>query len=886
MVGRILGSVGSIFGIRREEADLEEELAFHIEKETEKNLARGMAPEEARREALVRFGGVAQTKEEIRESSRAALLEAFVQDARYGLRTLRKSPGYAAAAVLTLALGIGANTAIFSVVHGVLLQSLPYGGGDRLVRIRASAPGAGIEDGRYSVPEMNDLGSLSHSFDQIVEYHSMFFVLLGGPEAERVQTGVVSANFFDVLGVRPIVGRTFLPGEDRKGAEAVLVLSHDYWMRSFGGDPRVVGRVFEMNDRPHTVVGVLPPIPGYPENNDVYMPVSACPFRSDPMMENDRSMGMLEAFARLKSGATLASARTDLAAVTARMAHDHPRDYPPSIHLSISPVPLREELTRRARPTFLLLFGTVGLVLLLACANVANLSLARLVRREKEMALRAALGAGGRRLARQLLTESLLVSCAGGALGLAFAAAGRGLLVHFAQRFTPRAGEIALDAPVLLFSIVVALGVGTVLGLIPAVSRRRSLVSALQEGREASGSTPGRLHVRNLLIMAQVAISFVLLAAAGLMLRTLWKLSDVDTGFSTDRVLTARMSMNFTRYRTNDQRREFQDRILERLSEEPGVSSVALAGTFPLNEGGPGNGQYRIEGRSVPSSDKLPRADFQRVSAEYFRTIGVPVLRGRAIAATDSFEAPQAAVINRHMASRVWPGADPVGQRIGIESDPGKISWATIVGVVGDVRQYSLTEPPLDQVYLSIRQYPGMALTCLIRTNVDPKRMEPIVRAVVHAIGPEQPVDRFRTLDDVRADALDSPRLTATLLLLFATVALAITAAGIAGVIAFSVGQRRREFGIRMALGALPGTVRAMVLRQGMRLVGIGLALGLAGALMVSRLWASLLYEVSPTDPPTFFFMAVMLLVVAAVACFVPARRATAGDPMLALRNA
>ncbi|HEX4441134.1 MAG TPA: ABC transporter permease [Thermoanaerobaculia bacterium] len=887
MLKRIASTVRSVFQGKKMESDLDEELRFHVDRETEENLRRGMPAEQARLAALQKFGGIEKTKEEVREADRAVFLETLLQDVRYGLRSLRKSPGYAAAAILTLALGIGANTAIFSVVHGVLLQSLPYGGGDRLVRIRVDAPGAGIQDGRFSVPEMNDLRALSRTVEGIVEYHSMFFVLLGGTEPERVQTGVVSANFFDVLGVRPILGRTFLPGEDKKGAEAVLVISHDYWMRGLGGDPAVVGRVFTMNDRPHTVIGVLPPIPGYPEDNDVYMPVSACPFRSAPAMDTDRSMGMLTAFGRLKPGATVEGARSDLASVMARMAHDHPENYPASARVSLSPIPLREELTRQARPTFLLLFGTVGLVLLLACANVANLSLARLVRREKEMALRSALGAGRGRLTRQLLTESLLISLAGGLIGLGVAIAGRGLLVHFAQRFTPRAGEIAVDAPVLVFSLIVSLAVGVVLGLIPAISRKENLVTALHDGRDTSGASPARRRARNSLIAVQVAISFVLLAGAGLMLRTLWKLSSVDTGFQGERVLTARMSLNFTRYKTNEDRRIFTDQILQRLAAAPGVASVALAGTFPLNEGGgPANNEYRLEGRPEATKDQLPRADFQRVSPDYFKTIGVPVLQGRALAEGDREDTQMVAVINRHMASHVFANESAVGRRLGLETDPGKITWVPIVGVVGDVRQYSIADPPEDQVYLAIRQLPGMALTCLIRTTVSPRSMERLVRETVHAIGPEQPVDRFRTLEEVRSGSLDTPRLTATLLLLFASLALVITATGIAGVIGFSVGQRRQEFGIRMALGAKPRSVLAMVLGQGMRQVAIGLAIGLAGALALSRLWSSLLYEVSPYDPPTFFVVALMLLAVAALACFLPARRATSVDPMVALRSA
>jgi predicted permease len=883
MLRRIAGSLGNLFGGRRE-MDLDEEIAFHIEQETRKNVARGMAPGEARRQALVQFGGVERTKEETRDASRAMLFETILQDVRFGWRTLRQSPGYAAAAILTLALGIGANTAIFSVVHGVLLQSLPYGGGDRLVRVRVDAPGAGIENGHFAAPEIQDIRDMSRTIEGVVEYHSMFFVLLGGPEAQRVQTGVVSANYFDTLGVAPVIGRTFLPGEDKKGAEAVLVLSYSYWMRAFGGAPSVVGRVFTMNDRPHTVIGVLPPIPGYPEDNDVYMPVSACPFRSDPKMENNRQMGMMEVFGRLKPGVRFDAARSDLNSIAARWAHDHPSDYPASAHVSLAPVSLREEMTRQARPTFLLLFGTVGLVLLLACANVANLSLARLVRREKEMALRSALGAAKGRLMRQLLTESLLVSLTGGIVGVGIAAAGRGLLVHFARRFTPRAPEISVDVPVLIFSLAVSLAVGVVLGLLPALSPKRPLSAALTDGRDTSGATPARLRVRNVLIAAQVAISFVLLVGAGLMLRTLWKLSHVDTGFRTEHVLTARLALNFTRYATREQRLAFQDQLLERLAHEPGVRSLALAGTFPLNEAGPSNGRYDIEERPAPSAEKKPQADFQRVSADYFTTIGVPVLRGRALADSDRYEAPMVAVINDHMARHVWPGEDPVGKRIQVETDQDKFTWIPIVGVVGDMRQYAIADAPLDQVFLSIRQFSGLG-TLLIRTDGDPRRLERAVRAAVHAIGPEQPVDRIRTLDEVRAGALDTPRLTATLLLLFASLALTITATGIAGVIGFSVGQRRQEFGIRMALGALPGTVRAMVLRQGMRQVAIGLVLGLAAALVLTRLWSSLLYEVSPTDPPTFLVVAIMLLGVAALACLIPARRATAVDPMVALRG-
>ncbi len=386
--------------------------------------------------------------------------------------------------------------------------------------------------------------------------------------------------------------------------------------------------------------------------------------------------------------------------------------------------------------------------------------------------------------------------------------------------------------------------------------------------------------------MAQVAISFVLLAGAGLMLRTLWKLSSVDPGFRTERVLTSRLDLNFTRYKTEEDQRTFHRRLLERLAAEPGVLSVALSGTIPLNEGGrANNGRFQIEGRPPVAADAMPRADFQHVTPDYFRTIGVPVLRGRALQATDRAGAATVAVINQSMARHLWPSEDPVGQRIRVGSrGAAEAPPLTIVGVVGDVRQYGLADPPVDQAFVSLDQFPWLSTTCLLRTSAEPARMERVMRAAVHAVGPDQPVDRFRTLEQVHSGALDTPRLTAILLSLFAGLALVITATGIAGVIAFSVGQRRREFGIRMALGALPSSVQRMVLGQGMRPVLGGLALGLAGAIVVTRLWASLLYEVSPTDPPTYFVVAAVLGAVAAAACFIPARRATSVDPMVALR--
>jgi putative ABC transport system permease protein len=866
------------------ESQLEEEMRFHIDMETRKFIERGLAPEEARREALLAFGGIEKHKEASRDATGAPVIETLLQDVRYGVRGLKRNPVFAAAAVATLALGIGANAAIFSVVHGVFLQALPYGGGDGLVRLRQDAAGINVTDSPFSPVEIADYAARNHTLAGLAEYHSMWFVLLGKSEPERVQTGVVAANYFDVLGVKPLFGRTFRAGEDAPGAEPMLLLSYDYWVRSWGGDPGVVGRTLRMNDHAHTVIGVLPPMPAYPDNNDVYMPTSACPFRGQPQLSYDRSRRMVQVFARLKPGVSLAAARADLGGIGQSLAAQYPESYPAKgSGFVMTAVSLREELTRAARPTFLVLFGIVGLVLLLACANVANLTLARLLRRQRELALRSALGAGRLRLARQLVTESTLVALAGGALGLLCAAGGLRLLVAFAARFTPRAREIAIDGPVLLFALVVSLVTGIAFGLIPAISARRSLSAALQEGGGRSTSGVARHRMRSALIVLQVAISFTLLIGAGLMIRSLWKLQGVDPGFRVGRVLTTRLDLNFTKYTDGVKRWAFEKQLLERVAEKPGVISAAISGSFPLNETGPNSGRFEIEGRPPASDDLRPQAEFQRVSSDYFSTIGVPLLSGRVFTGADLPQTPQVAIISRSLARRFWETKDPVGARISFDRGKG---WLTIVGVAGDVRQYGLAAAPPDEIYVALPQFPTLSGSLLVRATGSPLALARLVRETVQSVDPDQPVDRFQTLDQARSNSLASPRLTATLLSLFAALALAVTSAGIAGVMAFTVGERTHEFGIRMALGAKPGAVLTLVLRQAMTLVASGLALGLVGAHLLARLMSGLLFEVNATDPPTFLAMSVVLVIVALMASFFPARRATSVDPMIALRSA
>ena len=884
MPNSLLRSLRTIFKIRRTEREMERELRFHLEMEAEENVRRGMGPEEARLEAMRSFGGVERFKEECRDVKRNRPLETLWQDARFGARVLRRNPGFTLVAVLTLSLGIGANTAIFSVVYGVLLRPLPYQQGGQLVVLKQQAPLARNDNINFSVKEIDDYRSQNRTLADLAEHHSMAFTLFGGPEPERIQAAVVSANFFELMGVAPLLGRTFAPSDEAHGAEAVLILSHQYWRLSHKGDPNVVGRVFRMNDRPHTVIGVLPPLPQYPNENDMYMPTSACPTRSSERFIANRQARMMSVFARLKSGVSEAQAVADLSTIAGRMKETYPDAYPTNAGFGLILASLHKELTQRAQPTFLVLLCTAGLVLLLACANTANLTLARLMRRERELAVRAALGATRGRIIRQLLTESMLLSLIGGALGVLLAAWSVRLLVNFAARFTPRAAEISLDNTVLLFTLVVSVATGLVFGLLPALSTRQSLIPSLKEGGQSAAGA-GRRRLRGALVVAQVAVSFVLLVGAGLMLRSLFKLQKVNPGFDPERVLVMRVTANWSKYTTGQQYRDLSLRLTEHARAVPGVLSAAMASTYPLNPLGLANGgfnvNFQIEGRAPNPNEPTPQVDYRVASADYFQTIRLPLLKGRLFSEADDAQTQQVAVINKTLARHRWGDEDPVGKRVSF--DQGR-NWVTIVGVVGDVRQYGLNREPTDELYRPVRQSGG-AGNLLVRTTVAPSVMMAQLRQAVYAVDPENAIDQTQTLENVRNESIASPRLTAALLGMFAALAVFITAAGITGVMALTVSQRTHEIGIRMALGASAGGVLRLVLRQGLTLTLVGLALGMAGAFALARMMSTLLFAVEPTDPLTWLAVALALAAVAALACFAPARRATSIDPLTALRS-
>jgi putative ABC transport system permease protein len=868
--------------------DVRSEIGFHLEMRAREFAESGLGPEAARAAALQAFGDVGDIEVQCRglavrrarEHARRATMNGLVHDLRFAFRTLKKSLGFTFVALVTLGLGIGANTAIFSMIRGVLLRPLPYAEGDRLVYLRQPAALAGVENSGFSAQELADYQGGARTLEGIAEYHSMPFILLGRGEPRRVQTGVVSANFFDLLGVRPVLGRAFRVGEDQPGAEPVLVLSYGFWRSHLGGDPGIVGRTFEMNDRIHTVVGVLPPVPQYPRENDVYLPISACPFRMAEAARQDRDARMLTLFGRLRSGVTLNGAQNELDAIAGRLHTQYPEHYRASQGYETKAVSLQEELTRRARPTLLMLLGTAAFVLLIACANVANLSLARLLRREREIALRAALGADRARILRQLLTEGAVLALAGGVVGLLLARSLLGMLTAFAARFTPRAGEIALDGSVLLFALAISLLTGLAFTILPALPSRLNLSSALKEGgASTAGARSSRL--RGALVVAQVAVSVMLLVGAGLMLRSLLALQRVDLGFETENVLTMTLDLNWSKYDTPELVRRFHQSLGDRLESAPGIMGAASAMSFPLGGSRALGFELVIEGRAKDDR-AVPQAEYRSVSPDYFRVMGIPLLEGRVFTEADGAEVPQVAVVNRTLARRYWDDKSPLGHRI---SDNNGETWATVVGVIGDVRHDGLAAEPSDEVYWPFAQAPIRQASLLVRTRGNPRSAARLVNDAVHSIDPYQPLANIRALEEVRGEALASPRLTATLIGVFAVLALLITAAGLAGVVSFSVSQRTQEIGVRMALGAAKGEVLLMVLREGMRLVLIGLLVGAVGAVAVARLMTGLLYGVEATDPTTFGVMALLLVGVATVACLAPARRAATVDPMIALRS-
>jgi putative ABC transport system permease protein len=809
------------------------------------------------------------------------MLANLIQDARYTARTLAKSSAFSLAAIVTLAIGIGAATAIFSMVNGVLVQRLPMANGDRLVHFRQ--PSARSSDEGLSALEVADLRRDTHAFSAVAEYHTLTFQLYGRGDPLRVTTGVVSDGFFDMLGVRPALGRTFRPGEEAVGAAPVVVLSHSFWMNQFHGDSSIVGARVTMNDRVHTVVGVLPPLPGYPDENDVWMPIGACPFRTSEWMATTRDHRMLRAFGVLKTGVTPEQAANELSTLSARAHATYPAAYPAALRIGLVATNARDEMTRRAKPVLYMLLATAAFLLLVATANVATLALSRQLRRSRELALRVALGGGGGRIYQQLALESLMLSIAGAALGVGIAGNGVGLLRTFATRFTPRADEITLSGPVFLFATVLAVGIALAVALVPFLHAhaRRDVAGVLRVGNAGSGAMPREHRIRGLLVAAQVALAFVMLVGGGLIGRSLITLERVDAGVDIRNVLSAQLELNFTKYDTPAKQGALARALLDRLGAMPGVRSAAAASASPLQTTGMSEQRFSVD-RVSDVAARSPHAEVTEVSPEYFRTVGIPLVRGRAFTQLDRDTLTAPAIVSERVVEEYWGGQDPIGTRISFN---GGRTWREVVGVVGNVR-HRLTDPAVtDAVYLPLLASSSYDLRVFVRAAGPVPAVEQALRAAVRDVDPQQSVSGVLTLDQLRGAQLVEPRLTTTLVGAFAVLALVLTATGLSGVVAYNIAQRLPEIAIRVALGATSSRVLALVLREGLVIVVVGLLVGSIASIAMRGIVSHLLFGVRATDAATYVGVALTIVGTAAAACAAPSWRALKAEPARLLRG-
>ena len=799
-------------------------------------------------------------------------METLWQDLRYGARQLLRSPGFTLAAALTLALGIGANASIFSVVNGVLLQPLAYDDSDRIIVVWGKHPQIGRE--AASLPDFADWRAQNSTFESMAGAARGFLTLTGGEEPERLMATLVTGDFFDVLRVRPVLGRGFLPEEDRPGAGRVVLIGHGLWQRRFGGDPNIVGRTLTLNGELYTVVGVAPPHLNLLSSSELWAPLAR-----DPVQAGRRNDFLFVA-GRLKPGVGLEQAQADLEALTARLEQQYPNT---NTGWRAELVPLHQQIVGGVRTTLLVLLGAVGFVLLIACANVANLMLARAGTRGREIAIRTALGAGRLRLVMQLLTESLLLAVLGGGVGLLLAVWGVAALALASVPGIPRLGEVRVDAAVLAFAAVLSVLTGVLFGLAPALHASRSDINeSLKEGGRGGAGSLGRHRFRGALVVAEVALSLILLIGAGLMIRSLHRLANLQTNFNRESLLTLQISLPQARYAGTPERGLFYQQLLERVRALPGVTSATSMTPLPLTGGG-NFWSFSIAGRPDPPPGEVQDASIVFAGERTVETLQIPLLQGRLYTDAEARNAEPVVLINQTLARRYFREKDALGQRVTF-GDPQApdAQWLTIVGVVGDIRQEPVKQEVYPEVYV-LQPRPTMAL--VLRTTADdPLSVAPSVRNAVRELDPDLPVSSVRTMHEVLANVLAARRYSMLLLSLFAVAALVLAAVGIYGVMSYAVTQRRHEIGIRLALGAQRSDILRLIVRHGMLLTGIGLAVGLTGAFWLARSLSGLLAEVQATDPVTFFGVAALLAAVALAACWVPARRAMRVDPMVALR--
>jgi putative ABC transport system permease protein len=800
-------------------------------------------------------------------------MDTLRRDILYSLRALVRNPGFSLMALATLALGIGANTAIFSVVKGVLLEPLPYREPARLVELYEKRPRQGRVRNVVSAPDFVDWKKQATVFEDMAALSGAAFTLQGENGAELIRASSVSVNFLRMLGITPRYGRDFLPEEEMPGKNRVVILGHSLWSRRFGADPKIVGQKILLTGEPFIVVGVLADITNVIRNqSEIWRPLTL-------NAEIPRSAHFLDVFARLKPGVTLARARAEMDTVAARLEQQYANEN--SGH-GVNVFTLDEEVIGDVRPALFILLAAVGLVLLIACANVANLYLARTAERRREISIRTALGAGTGRLVRQLLTEGLLVSLLGGAAGVGLAAWGVRALVAANPGNLPRLRDIRIDGEVLFFTLAISLFTGLLLALAPALySSRIGLGEALKEGGRGGNESRGRSRVRSLLVVSEIALALMLAIGAGLMLASFDRLSGIHPGFDAANVLTIDVALSGPKYSKGPARAAFFNEYLESLRPLPGVVALGATTTLPLT-GRDSGSNFVIEGAPPLAYAQQPNGRFRVVTPGYFETMRIPVRAGRPIAANDTPLAPPVLVVNATLARQFWPNESPLGKRIALS---GETKWREIVGVVGDVKHYALDGETRPEMYFPLAQEPSGALSIVVRTANAPENLAGAARRKLAEIDKSQPIAGIQTLEEVLSLSVAQPRLYSALLAIFSTVALLLAAVGIYGVMSYGVRQRKHELGVRMALGARAGVVQAMVLREGLRLAVVGAALGIAGAFAFTRVLGKMLHGIAPTDPATFAGAALLVVAVAAAACYLPARRATRVDPMIALRS-
>ncbi len=866
-------------GRRRVHDEIDDELRFHIEMETRKYVAQGASPEEAHRRAMVRFGGVERFKEEVRGVDGVSLLEKVWNDLRYGMRGLVRNPVFSAVGVLTLALGIGASTAIFSVVDGILLRSLPFPESDRLVTLWADVSRRGGPVREWlNYPDFHDAERLDHVFEAAALWGGWGPTLVGRGDATMLDGYQVSQRMFgDVLGVAPELGRGFRPEDDQPGAPGVVVLSYGFWASRFGADPAILGQTLTLDAQPYTIIGVMPPGFRMPYGEDAQL-WGALQW-NETSQAGTRGHAHIRSIARLREGMTVEAARVELDRLGARLEVTYPES---NTGVGYALFPLQEDLVSVASSALWVLLGAVGFVLLLVCVNLANLLLARGSARTGELAVRSALGASGGRIAGQLLTESVLLAVIGGALGLGVAFLGTDLLVAIAPEGTPRIHEVTVDGRILAFAALATLASAVLFGLLPSLQGSRTdLRSGLSEGgRGGDGRRRGR-SIRSWLVAGQVALAIVMLVGAGLFLRTLGEMSRADLGFDPRGVATFALFLPPTRYPDVETRVGYHREVEARLSTLPGVTAVGAVNSLPLR-GQDGDASFTIEGRPVPAPGEETVAWIRRVTPGYFDAMGLRLRSGRGFGAGDDREAPRVVMVNETLARRYFGDQDPVGQRLNF-SDPDDPTWREIVGVVGNIRNFGIRDEGRNSVYFPYAQVPSTFMTVVVKSTGDAASVVPMVRREIGVIDPQIALD-VQAMEEVVRGSMEAERFVASLLSIFAAVALILAAVGLYGVVSYGVSRRLREMGVRVALGARAGQIGRLVVGRSVLLAVAGVVVGLGGALGLSRLVEGLLFGVSPADPGTFATVAVIMVVVAVAASALPAWRAARVDPVRVLK--